>query len=62
MEENSSRTLAYTLAKPIDIDMLDQISGGGSNAGMEWTSRETVQPSGSNLQNLDITIDGSIDW
>jgi len=62
MEEEPQRVLAYALAKPIKLDTLDQISGGGPGVSVQWSSRETVVASGLSRQNVDVVIDASVDW
>ena len=66
MERNSDdmspRALAYVLSKPIAIETLDAVSGGGSAMGIQWSSKETLTPSGSSVNNVDVVIDASIDW
>ena len=61
MEEHSQRALAYALAKSIEIDRLEQVSGGGNTAGGHWSSRETLVASGFTRGNMDGVIDISID-
>jgi hypothetical protein len=61
MEENPQRALAYALAKSIDIDTLNHVSGGSSSVSGQWSSRETLVASGFGGQNVDGVIDISID-
>ncbi len=62
MEEEPQRVLAYALAKPIQLDTLDHVSGGGPGVSVQWSSRETLVASGFSQQNVDVVIDASVDW
>lgn len=54
MEKNEERVLAYKLAKEIDINDLDDISGG--------SVRPTGGPTGSYPGNMDGAVDTTVDW
>lgn len=54
MEKIEERVLAYKLAKEIDINDLDEISGG--------SVKPTAGPTGSYPGNMDGGADTTIDW
>ncbi|MBA2649508.1 MAG: bacteriocin [Legionella sp.] len=60
METNQerSRPLAYTLAKELNINELEAISGGELRA---TTQRQCLRPTG-NIGCMDAEIDITIDW
>lgn len=55
------RSLAYLLAKTIDIEELDEVSGGSQGGSNRWSNRDTYKASGSGAHNLDVVVDWSID-
>ncbi len=61
MKKKEKRSLAYRLAKTIDMDSLSSISGGTQGAGIQWSSHETLKASGGSLQTVDVAIDVGID-
>jgi len=57
MENNKERVMAYNLAKTIDKDALEDVSGGSS-----MSQRQTLGPStGGGIKNLDTTLDIALD-
>ena len=56
--ENKKRVFAYTLAKKIDDAALAEVSGGGA----PWTTKQTVQVTGSQGLGMDVAYDVALDW
>jgi hypothetical protein len=62
MENAKNRVLAYTLAKTIDSNDLAKVSGGNDDAGLKLSNKQSVYPSGSSAEGLDVRCDVSVDW
>ncbi|WP_419419202.1 hypothetical protein ACNVED_11745 [Legionella sp. D16C41] len=58
MKNSSERALAYQLAKEINYEDLEKVTGGN---GYQMTTKATLQPSGSTGQ-WDTVVDISIDF
>lgn len=57
MENNNTRILAYQLAQPIPDELLQDISGGGS----QMTAKPTFQITGP-AKDIDFVTDYHADW
>ncbi|KTD22286.1 Uncharacterised protein [Legionella lansingensis] len=57
MEDTKERVFAYTLAKTLDNEQLDKVSGGAAN----MTSKPTLGPTGGS-GGYDGIVDCSWDW
>ncbi|MFA5959968.1 MAG: hypothetical protein WC785_05580 [Tatlockia sp.] len=57
MEKNQERTLAYHLAKEINPNELDKVSGGGG----DFCLHPTFEVSG-NSSSMDTRLDMTMDW
>jgi len=60
MENAKLRVLAYSLAKEISNDELEEVSGGGG-AKSQFSTSPTLRASGSN-GSWDTTLDITLDW
>ena len=58
MKKELDRVFAYTLAKEIALDELDEISGGTA----QMTTKQTVRATGFNAQGADGVYDVTVDW
>jgi hypothetical protein len=61
MENCHNRVMAYVLAKPIEPEMQENISGGNGGMKLQFCHRETVKASGMSRNNMDVAIDASLD-
>lgn len=61
MKASQTRSLAYTLAKTISLEEQKVISGGARD-NHTWCHHETVQASGSGINNMDVVADFGIDF
>lgn len=52
------RVFAYTLAKTIDNDDLEKVSGGS----IHWSHKTSMGPTGGSGAGIDATADISVDW
>ena len=62
MEMKKKRVLAYNLAKQVQPDLLNDVSGGGGGSFINiMSSRKTLHPSGGDFKSLDASLDITVD-